>query len=133
MIYSQIVSFGQKGSDHTPVYNHINQELLQLLNVNYFYVHKHKKKLPVSIYPIAILIDRPERCALNSTLNNTGSSTLQWLYASSIDPQKIASCCSYFSLHLKLYFKETSSHQRRKPQCNQCCDFDYHSKSTTNV
>ena len=75
--HSQIVSLGQNGSNHTPVNNRINHELLQLLNVHYFYVHKLKKKLHVIIYPIAILADRSERCALNSTLSYTGSSTRQ--------------------------------------------------------
>ena len=42
-------------------------------------------------------------------------------------------CRSCFTLRLKLYLNETSSHQRRTPQCNRCCYFDYHSKSTTNV
>ena len=92
-----------------------------------------KKKLPVIIYPIVILADRPERCALNSTLSYTGSSTRRWVYASSIDPQKIASCHSCFTSRLKLYLNETSSHQRRTPQCNRCCDFNYHRKSTTIV
>ena len=115
------------------MHNRINHKLLQLLNVHYFYVHKLKNKLPAIIYPIAVLAERPERCALNSTLSYTGSSTRRWLYASSIDPQKIASCCSCFTLCRKLHFNETCSHQRRTPQCNRCCDFDYHSKSISNV
>ena len=131
--HSHIISLGKKGDDHTPVNNHINQELLQLRNVHYFYVHKYNKKLPVIIYPIAILADRPERCSLNSTLSYTGSSTRRWLYASLIDPRKLASCASCFSLRLKQYFNKTNIQQQRKSQCNRCCDFDFHSKSSINM
>ena len=85
--HSHIVCLEQKNSNHSTVNAYINNELLSLQTVHHFYVHQMQATVPIVIYPLAILADRPERCALNATLNYTGNSTRRWLYSSLTDPQ----------------------------------------------
>ena len=65
--------------------------------------------VPIVIYPLVILADRPERCELNATLNYTGNSTRRWLYSSLTDPQLLASCDTCYKRRIQQYFEDRKS------------------------
>ena len=128
--HTHIISLGQKGSNHSIVNTQINTELLSLQHINYYYVHQLKDTIPLVVYPIAVLADRPERCALNHTLSYSGNSTRRWLYSSLTSPNKIASCLSCFKKRVNMYFSKNKSMVNQLTKCNRCCDFDFTTRST---
>ena len=128
--HTHIIALGQKGNNHSTVNSQINTELLSLQHISYYYVHQLKDTIPLVVYPIAILADRPERCALNHTLSYTGNSTRRWLYSSLTSPNKIASCLSCFKKHVHMYFSDNESIVNQTTNCNRCCDFDFTIQST---
>ena len=127
--YTQLVAIGNKGINHDNVNARLNNELLLLQNVNYYYLHKYKKTLPVVIYPIAILADRPERCALNATLSFSGNTTRRWLYSSLVPPNKLASCKACTNRRINRYLNKITSPSTSNVVCGRCCDFDFNTTS----
>lgn len=124
--YTHLVAIGHKGNDHTTVNSHINAELQLLQNVEYYYVHMKKCTIPVVIYPLAILADRPERCALNLTLSYTGNSTRRWLYSSLTSSTKLASCKQCYLKRINTYFDFSSTTEiTTNKSCGRCCDFNF--------
>ncbi len=128
--YTHLVAIGHKGCSHTKVNAHIHTELLLLQKVNYYYMNTKQALIPVIIYPLVVLTDRPERCSLNSTLSFAGIATRRWLFSSMTSPDKIASCQTCYNRRLKNYFKSrTNVTSNSVKKCGRCCDFEYCSKS----
>ena len=73
--YTNVVSLGHKSDNHDIINARINEELLLLQQVNHSCVVQLKKRAPIAIYPLAVLADRPERCALNHTSSYSGNAT----------------------------------------------------------
>ena len=96
--------------------------LLQI--IHYFYLHQHNATIPIVVYPIAILADRPECCILNSwvlqAIQPSGSYNPRWQTL-----KTIASCNMCFDKHVKMYFDENLSRHDTKPKCGRCCDFEF--------
>ena len=108
--------FGQKCSNHSTANAHINNELLLLQDVHYFYVHQHNTTIPVVVYPITILTDRLERFTLNSTLHYTVNSTRRLLYSLLTNTQTILPCNLCFKVFMDhknlVYESELKTSQR---------------------
>ena len=127
--HTQLIAIGHKGDNHNNINAHINKELLELRNHHYYYVNQTQSTLPIVVYPLAVLADRPERCTLNATLSFSGNSTRRWLYSSLVNPHKLASCKSCYQARIRKYFNLGASVSKRKATCSKCCDFDYHTSS----
>ena len=76
-IYTYVVGIGWKGSDHDEINQLHNNQLHQLNKCTYrYYGAEHMgHNLPVIVKIMAVLADRPERCAITSILGHNGLTT----------------------------------------------------------
>jgi len=123
--YTNVVALGHKNDNHDIINGRINEELLLLQEVNQCYVAQLQENIPIVIYPLAVLADRPERCALNHTLSYSGNATRRWLYSSLTSPDRIASCRQCYLKRLRNYFPKKMLSQTPNRKCGKCCDFDF--------
>ena len=127
--YTNVVALGNKGYTHDLINERINDELIELQKINYYYVSQKKAMLPIVVYPLAVLADRPERCSLNHTLSFSGNSTRRWLYSSLTPPEKLASCRQCNKQRLLKFFRSSEPSRQNTNTCGRCCDFDFLSSS----
>ena len=123
--HTHLIALGNKGCNHANVNARINEELLSLQGINYYYVKQYQATLPIVVHPLVVLADRPERCTLNSTLSYAGNSTRRWLYSSLVTPQKLSSCKRCFDIRINRYIHHKVSHLASNKLCGRCCDFNY--------
>ena len=81
----------------------LDMEIEQLKNCTFiYYDNSHfRRNIPVIVKALAVLADRPERCAMNYILSHTGTTTKRWGYAAYLNKKYIPSC----SLCFKKYYK----------------------------
>jgi len=123
--YTYAIAIGRKKADHELVNKLFNCEIMKLEKCVPRYIGKLKSKYPVIVKTFVISADRPERSSLNNILGHTGVNTKRWKYSSYIDKQYIPSCPQCFFDRLSIINEKKLS----KPNCPNCCDFNFESKS----
>ena len=123
--YTYVVGIGRKGSDHDEINQLHNNELHKFNKYTYrYYGAKHiRHNVSVVVKKMAVLADRPERCAITSILGHNGLTTKRWRYAGSINQIYFPSCHKFFKTRINnidLYVYVT---------CHQCCDWNYNVKN----
>ena len=106
--YTYILSLSKKGKDHDVVNDIFNEELRELSKCSHRYHGKIKKNIPVIVEVLAVLADRPERCAMNSLLQHNGTNTKRWRYSAYIKYHYLPSCLKCFAHNLN-YMKKSKT------------------------
>ena len=90
----------------------------------WYYGAKHiRQNVPVIVKTMAVLADRPERCAITSILGHNGLTTKRWRYVGIIDQDNLPSCHKFFNNRINnicSYVYVT---------CHQCCDWNYNANN----
>ena len=82
-----------------------------------YYGAKHiRQNVPVIVKTMAVLSDRPERCAITSILGHNGLTTKRWRYAGNINQDNFPSCHNFFNKRLNNIGSYVNV------ICHQCCD-----------
>ena len=122
--YTYVIAMGRKNANHDEVNTIHNMELEELNKCTFrYYGASHvRRNIPVIVKTLAVLADRPERCAMNYILSHTGATTKRWGYAAYLNKKYIPSC----SLCFKKRLQNIDSIATLK--CFNCCDWNYSTK-----
>lgn len=122
--HTHAICIGKKQQSHSNVNKWFNNQLVKLREPTLRYVKQMDKYIPIVATVLVMTTDRPERCAINSTLSFTGKTTRRWLYSSLLDPLKLITCRRCYDKRVLNMFNN-SKNSTRNNSCAYCCDLNY--------